>query len=140
MLLILNEIGYPKIYDSRNEWIFFFQRVENIVENWENTGLPAFPFLFHKVSKDFFSNCPTHSELLVWHRFGSLPNNLWALKKKPFENIVGKGENAGNQHFRIFQQFSNLSRTNQNIWVSFSLHWLSIFVMSKILSFGKEST
>ena len=25
-------------------------------------------------------------------------------EKKPFENIVGKGENAGNQHFLIFQQ------------------------------------
>ena len=26
---------------------------------------------------------------------------LW---KKPFENIVGKGENAGNQHFLLFPQ------------------------------------
>ena len=25
-------------------------------------------------------------------------------KKKPFENIVGKGENAGKQHFHLFQQ------------------------------------
>ena len=24
------------------------------------------------------------------------------LRKKPFENIVGKGENAGNQHFLLF--------------------------------------
>ena len=24
------------------------------------------------------------------------------LKKKPFENVVGKGENAGNQHFLLF--------------------------------------
>ena len=24
------------------------------------------------------------------------------LKKKPFENIVGKGENADNQHFLLF--------------------------------------
>ena len=28
-----------------------------------------------------------------------------ALKKKPFENIVGKGENAGNQHFLLFPVF-----------------------------------
>ena len=27
-----------------------------------------------------------------------------SLKKKPFENIVGKGENAGNQHFLLFLQ------------------------------------
>ena len=31
-------------------------------------------------------------------------------KKKPFENIVGKGENAGNQHFLLFPtMFSTLS-------------------------------
>ena len=29
---------------------------------------------------------------------------LWALYKRPFENIVGKGENAGNQHFLLFPQ------------------------------------
>ena len=27
------------------------------------------------------------------------------LKKTPFGNIVGKGENAGNQHFLHFPQF-----------------------------------
>ena len=27
-----------------------------------------------------------------------------ALRKKPFENIVGKEENAGNQHFLLFSQ------------------------------------
>ena len=26
-------------------------------------------------------------------------------EKKPFENIVGKGENAGHQHFLLFPQF-----------------------------------
>ena len=29
---------------------------------------------------------------------------LMALKKKAFENIVGKGENADNQHFLLFPQ------------------------------------
>ena len=29
---------------------------------------------------------------------------LMTLAKKPFENIVGKGENAGNQHFLLFPQ------------------------------------
>ena len=27
-----------------------------------------------------------------------------SLEKKPFENIVGKGKNAGNQHFLLFLQ------------------------------------
>ena len=34
----------------------------------------------------------TQSRFLTTHR------------KKPFENIVGKGENAGNQHFLLFPQ------------------------------------
>ena len=29
---------------------------------------------------------------------------LMTLGKNPFENIVGKGENAGNQHFLLFPQ------------------------------------
>ena len=29
---------------------------------------------------------------------------LPSLKKNPFENIVGKGENTGNQHFLLFPQ------------------------------------
>ena len=29
---------------------------------------------------------------------------LTALSRKPFENIVEKGENAGNQHFLLFPQ------------------------------------
>ena len=29
---------------------------------------------------------------------------FYALKKKPFETIVGKGENAGNQQFLLFLQ------------------------------------
>ena len=27
------------------------------------------------------------------------------LKEKPFENIEGRGENAGNQHFLLFPRF-----------------------------------
>ena len=33
---------------------------------------------------------------------------LMTLKKKAFENIVGKGENAGNQHFLPFPTFFKL--------------------------------
>ena len=29
---------------------------------------------------------------------------LTNLKEKPFENVVGKGENAGEQHFLLFAQ------------------------------------
>ena len=32
------------------------------------------------------------------------PDFQWPFKKKVFENIVGKRENAGNQHFLLFSQ------------------------------------
>ena len=35
----------------------------------------------------------------------SSDNGLTTLRKKAFEHIVGKGENAGNQHFLLFPQF-----------------------------------
>ena len=31
--------------------------------------------------------------------------HLTILKKNPFENIIRKGENVGNQHFLLFPQF-----------------------------------
>ena len=63
-----------------------------------------------------------------------------ALKKEPFENIVGKEENAGNQHFHLFPQFSILPRTNFVIWVTFNLLSANAFNKdwSKILLFAKE--
>ena len=37
--------------------------------------------------------------------FNPLPQNPdFSLKRKSFENIVGKGENAGDQHFLLFPQ------------------------------------
>ena len=51
------------------------------------------------------------------------------LEKKPFENILGKGENAGNQHFFLFPtMFPTLSKTNFN--------FSAIFVVSKCFQFG----
>ena len=68
--------------------------------------------------------------------------NIGFLSSPPaFENIVGKGENAGNQHFLLFPiMFSTLLKTNFNIWVTFTLSSANSFSLdqSKILSFGKE--
>ena len=48
--------------------------------------------------------------------FTTLPLLLTTLKKKPFENTVGKGENASKQHFLHFPQcFVTLSKTEINI-------------------------
>ena len=72
------------------------------------------------------------------------------LVKMPFENIVGKGENAGNQHFLLFPQrflpffdtnLIQLSKTEIIILATLNLssakfHAFSL-VEAKILSFGK---
>ena len=38
------------------------------------------------------------------HRFTTQSQLLMALYKTPIENIMGKGENAGDQHFLLFPQ------------------------------------
>ena len=62
-------------------------------------------------------------------------------KKKTFENIVGKGENAGNQHFLLFPtMFSTIHKINFNFWVTFILSSANPFNLDwyTILLFGKE--
>ena len=53
---------------------------------------------------------------------------------------MGKGENAGNQHFLLFPLFSILPKPNLNFSVTAILSSVSDFNLdqSKILSFGKD--
>ena len=55
---------------------------------------------------------------------------LTTLCQKPFENIMGKGENAGNQHFLLFPQCFLSLETHLLSANVFNLDW------SKILSLG----
>ena len=59
------------------------------------------------------------------------------LKKKHFENIVGKGENAGNQNFILFPQC--FPKTNFKFSVTLFLCSAYAFNLnqSKKMSFGK---
>ena len=57
----------------------------------------------------------------------------------PFENIVGKGENAGNQHFLLFPQcFLPCPTSDFNVRITLILLSANLFNLdwSKILSFG----
>ena len=67
---------------------------------------------------------------------------LMILIQKFFENVVGKGENAGNQNFVFFfpTVFSTLSETKIDILATFSLSSWKAFnlVLSKVLFFCKE--
>ena len=62
-------------------------------------------------------------------------------ERKAFENIVGKGENAGNQHFLLFPQcFLLYQKTEIIISVTVNLSSAYSFNLDKpkIFSFGKE--
>ena len=70
---------------------------------------------------------------------------LTTLKKKPFENIVDKGENSGNRHFLLFPQCflpisKRISMFNLHFYLFCHLQNASNLDQSKNLSFGKEFT
>ena len=74
--------------------------------------------------------------------FNALPYmlSLTTLGKKFFENIVGKGENAGNQHFPVFPQcFLPYQRKDCTILTTVKLSCANAFNKDKanILSSGK---
>ena len=52
------------------------------------------------------------------------------LKKKPFENIVGKGENAGNQHFLLSHNVFYPSQAKFEFFIHI------YFVVYKCFQFG----
>ena len=74
----------------------------------------------------------------------SLPHNhdfLTSLYDKPFENVVGKGESAGNQHFLLLPQcFLSFLGKKKKKSVTFILSSANAFNLNqtKYLSFGKE--
>ena len=77
-----------------------------------------------------------HTYLIPYH---TIPT-LTTLRKMPFENILGKGENAGNQHFLLFPQcFLPYQKTEINILVTSYLSSANALnlVQSKKM-FGKE--
>ena len=57
-------------------------------------------------------------------------NSTTTQKKGPFENIAGKEENAGNQHFFLFSHF--LLPIQGHIIISFHKHFVSCLLISSI--------
>ena len=64
------------------------------------------------------------------------------LRKRPFENIVGKGENAGYAFSHFPTMFSILPKKNVNFLFTSILLSANVFNLdqSKFLSFGKQLT
>ena len=95
---------------------------ENIVRKGENAGnqhFLLFPQCFlpyHRQIVSFLPHLNSHLQMhSIWtsvtfsHLVKTLPFTtqsglLTTLYKRPFEKIVGKGENADNQHFLLFPQ------------------------------------
>ena len=86
--------------------ISVFDRVENIVGKGEIACTSNFSFS-HNVFKRLLSQTRQKVSLCE--------NGLMTLRKRPFENIVGKGENGGNQHFLLLSTiFSTLPKSKFN--------------------------
>ena len=69
------------------------------------------------------------------------PNFLQPSRKRPLDNILGKGENAGNQHFLLFSKcFLPFLKQNSNFESNLFFVVCKYFNLdhSKILSFGKK--
>ena len=93
----------------------------------------------------FFLNNYIKAEILGFASFSTLSHTiaiLMTLRKKPFENNVGKGKNAGNQHFLLFPQCFLLfpKQISGFFFVIFILSSANTFNLdqSKILLFCKE--
>ena len=72
--------------------------------------------------------------------FKSLPHNqefLATFNKKAFENIVGQGENAGNQHFLLFPQCFLLDKFHVITITSYKLPSTDTFHLNKSKSLAK---
>ena len=105
------------------------------MEKGENARNEHFPFL------TMFSYIPGTVNITL-KLFTTQARLLTTLYNKPFENIVGKGENAGNQHFLLFPQcFLPFPKQVSFFSVTFILSSANAFNLdqSKILSFGKET-
>ena len=62
-------------------------------------------WFYHRNITELMNQTEPRSKLSILTPFFTAQSRLLTtLGKKPFENIVGKGENAGNQHFLLFQQ------------------------------------
>ena len=75
---------------------FIVEGEENIVEKGENAG-PLLDIIIFFLSSLYFKKFYLRA---VKIQDGVLI--ITTLRKEAFENILGKGENAGNQHFLLF--------------------------------------
>ena len=119
-------------------YISIFVKAE-IFTHFQNTCTCIIVYLFNFTSVELCSDkgkelagwgggLLMHSYHTLYQLFITQSRFLTTLGKTPFENIVGKGENAGNQHFLLFPRCF-LPFPNRN-----SIH--IYFVVCKCFQFG----
>ena len=121
-------------------YIYIFLKAE-IFTHFQNTCTCIIVYLFNFTSVELCSDkgkelagwgggggLLMHSYHTLYQLFITQSRFLTTLGKTPFENIVGKGENAGNQHFLLFPRCF-LPFPNRN-----SIH--IYFVVCKCFQFG----
>ena len=84
----------------------YTQHCEGILKK-DATGMEFSSYIAQKLDRESLF---CFQSFIVWvsefyYPFTTQSRCLMTLGKRAFENIVGKGENAGNQHFLIFPQF-----------------------------------
>ena len=97
---------------------------------WQKEKMLVISIFFHPI-KDKFHH------LTLYH---TIPTFMTPIEKA-FENIVGKGENAGNQHFLLFPQcFLSFTKQISNFQSPLVCRLYNAFNLnqSKILLFFKE--
>ena len=102
--------------------ITIFDKVENIVGKGENAGHCIFPFPTMLTKSLSITDVESWvGQTLVCLASLSQSRLLMTLKKWDFENNVGKGGNAGNQHFLLFPCFQLFLNKVQFFLVTFIL-------------------
>ena len=79
---------------------------------------------------------------LILQPLTTLPQPLLTLKRRPLENMVGKGENAGNQLFVLFSHYAvyTLSRLNFNLSKRIFSIPISLVQIGRCRPYGSEPT
>ena len=67
------------------------------------------------------------------------------LRKEAFENILGEGENASNQHFLLYPKYflpfpQKISNFESHLFCRLQCNAFEFVYQSRILLFGKELT
>ena len=120
--------------------IFVLERLEDICSKGENAGYQHFLLFPTMFSKAFFFKVV--KDTIVWERVNTQFRLITTLKMKALENIEGKRENSGYQHFLLILPL-NFPVYHRKILISWPssiyLEQTRIFLLGKELKLSQTS-